>query len=145
MSFRAHSSRLLLLVGAALAIVLLLASRRASRATGRSLRASFPLVPSEAQRLYMDVKTSRPAEDGEKRVGEGRRGAVNTRSCRFIREGDVMAGEVDKAKGRVKKAVGELTDDEELIREGEIDEASGNIKKATEKVADKARDAVRKA
>ena len=47
--------------GAALAIVLLLAWR-ASRATGRSLRASFTLVPSEAQRLYMDVKTSRPVE-----------------------------------------------------------------------------------
>ena len=55
-----------------------------------------------------------------------------------------MAGEVDKAKGRVKKAVGELTDDEDLQREGDIDQASGKAKQATEKVADKARGAVRK-
>ena len=55
-----------------------------------------------------------------------------------------MAGEVDKAKGRIKKAIGELTDDEELKREGDIDKASGKVKAATEKVADKARGAVRK-
>ena len=59
--------------GAALAIVLLLAWR-ASRATGRSLCASLSLVPSEAQRFYMDVKTSRPAEmakSGLEKVAEG--------------------------------------------------------------------------
>ena len=55
-----------------------------------------------------------------------------------------MAGEVDKAKGRVKKAVGELTDDDDLKREGEIDEATGKVKDAIEKVADKARETVRK-
>jgi len=55
-----------------------------------------------------------------------------------------MAGKVDQAKGRIKKAVAELTDDEDLKREGQIDEASGKVKKATEKVADKAREVVRK-
>ena len=55
-----------------------------------------------------------------------------------------MAGEVDKAKGRVKKAVGELTDDGDLKREGEIDEATGKVKEAVEKVADKAREVVHK-
>jgi len=55
-----------------------------------------------------------------------------------------MAGEVDKAKGRVKKAVGELTGDEDLKREGDIDKATGKLKEVTEKVADEARDAVRK-
>jgi uncharacterized protein YjbJ (UPF0337 family) len=55
-----------------------------------------------------------------------------------------MAGEVDKAKGRVKKAVGDLTDDEDLKREGEIDETTGKVKGAIEKVADKAREVVRK-
>ena len=55
-----------------------------------------------------------------------------------------MAGEVDKAKGRVKKAVGELTDNEDLKREGEIDQARGNVKEVTQKVADKARQAVHK-
>lgn len=55
-----------------------------------------------------------------------------------------MAGEVDKAKGRVKQAVGDLTDDEDLKRQGDIDEATGKVKEAIEKVADKARDVVRK-
>jgi uncharacterized protein YjbJ (UPF0337 family) len=55
-----------------------------------------------------------------------------------------MAGGADQAKGRVKKAVGELTGDENLKREGDIDKASGKIKAATEKIADKARGAVRK-
>lgn len=55
-----------------------------------------------------------------------------------------MAGAVDKAKGSVKKAVGELTGSEELQREGDIDKASGKVKDVTEKVADRARDVVRK-
>jgi len=55
-----------------------------------------------------------------------------------------MAGAADKAKGRVKKAVGELTDNEELKREGDIDKASGKVKEVTEKVADKAREVVHK-
>jgi hypothetical protein len=49
------------LLGAAMAMVFVL-DWRASRATGRGLRASVPLVPSEAQRLYMDVRRSRPVE-----------------------------------------------------------------------------------
>ena len=55
-----------------------------------------------------------------------------------------MAGEADQAKGHIKKAVGELTGDEDLKREGDIDEASGKVKDAVEKVADKAREVVRK-
>ena len=55
-----------------------------------------------------------------------------------------MAGAGDKAKGRVKKAVGELTDNEDLKREGDIDKASGKAKEVVEKVADKAREVVRK-
>jgi uncharacterized protein YjbJ (UPF0337 family) len=55
-----------------------------------------------------------------------------------------MAGETDQAKGRIKKAVGELTGDDNLKREGDIDNASGKIKEATEKVAEKARGVNRK-
>ena len=55
-----------------------------------------------------------------------------------------MAGAVDKAKGRVKKAVGELAGNEDLKREGEIDQVSGKVKDMTEKIADKARQVVRK-
>lgn len=39
----------------------------------------------------------------------------------------------DEAKGRVKKAAGEMTDDDELKREGTIDQASGKAKKAVDK------------
>ena len=55
-----------------------------------------------------------------------------------------MAGEADQAKGRVKKAVGKLTDDKDLEREGDVDKASGKAKDLVEKVADKAQDVVRK-
>jgi uncharacterized protein YjbJ (UPF0337 family) len=55
-----------------------------------------------------------------------------------------MAGEVDRAKGHVKQAVGELTGDEDLKREGEIDESSGKAQEAVGKVADKAKDMVHK-
>ena len=37
-----------------------------------------------------------------------------------------------------------MTDNEDLKREGEIDEASGKVKDVTKKVADKAREVVRK-
>ena len=49
-----------------------------------------------------------------------------------------MSGDADKAKGHVKQAVGELTDDDELEREGKIDELAGRAKNA----ADKAKDAI---
>jgi uncharacterized protein YjbJ (UPF0337 family) len=55
-----------------------------------------------------------------------------------------MGGKTDEAKGRVKKAAGELTGNKDLKREGDIDKAGGKIKQATDKVADKAREAVRK-
>jgi uncharacterized protein YjbJ (UPF0337 family) len=55
-----------------------------------------------------------------------------------------VAGEADQAKGRIKKAVGELLDDEDLKQEGEIDEATGKVKKAAGEVVDKAREVVQK-
>ena len=51
-----------------------------------------------------------------------------------------MSGAGDQAKGRVKQAVGDLTDDDELRREGKIDEASGKVKDAVDKVKDKLTD-----
>jgi uncharacterized protein YjbJ (UPF0337 family) len=54
------------------------------------------------------------------------------------REERKMSGDTDKAKGHLKQAVGELTDDDELGREGKIDEMAGRAKN----VADKAKDAI---
>jgi uncharacterized protein YjbJ (UPF0337 family) len=39
-----------------------------------------------------------------------------------------MSGTTDDAKGRVKEAVGDLADDEDLQREGKADRAAGTIK-----------------
>lgn len=51
-------------------------------------------------------------------------------------------GTVDKAKGRIKQAAGDLTDDERLRREGEADESAGKVKDALGKAKDKAEDFV---
>lgn len=48
-----------------------------------------------------------------------------------------MSGDIDKAKGKVKQAVGDLTDDPELEREGKVDELAGKAKDAVDKVKDK--------
>lgn len=37
-------------------------------------------------------------------------------------------GAMDDAKGRVKEAAGDLTDDESLKNEGRVDKASGAVK-----------------
>jgi uncharacterized protein YjbJ (UPF0337 family) len=54
-----------------------------------------------------------------------------------------MSGTSDKIKGRVKEAVGVLTDDQRLKREGKLDQATGKIKKAVERVVDKTKNAVK--
>ena len=51
-------------------------------------------------------------------------------------------GTVDDAKGRVKEAAGDLSDDQSLKNEGKIDKATGKVKDAVGDVADKAKDAV---
>ena len=48
-----------------------------------------------------------------------------------------MSGEGDKTKGRIKQAVGDLTDDDELKREGKVDEGAGKVKDAVDKVKEK--------
>jgi uncharacterized protein YjbJ (UPF0337 family) len=48
-----------------------------------------------------------------------------------------VSGEGDKTKGRIKQAVGDLTDDDELKREGKVDEGAGKVKEAVDKVKDK--------
>lgn len=53
-----------------------------------------------------------------------------------------MSGSADEAKGRVKRAAGELTDDEDLKREGELDKATGKLKEKVDKSTDKLKDKV---
>jgi uncharacterized protein YjbJ (UPF0337 family) len=51
-----------------------------------------------------------------------------------------MSGTTDKIKGRVKEAVGALTNDRRLKNEGKADQAGGAIKDGIEKAVDKVKD-----
>ena len=51
----------------------------------------------------------------------------------------MSSGTTDKAKGRVKEAVGALTGDDRLRRKGKTDQAVGKAKDTAEKVVDKAK------
>ena len=52
-------------------------------------------------------------------------------------------GALDKAKGNLKQAGGDLTGDDSLKNEGRVDEAAGNVKEKTGEAADKVKDAIR--
>jgi uncharacterized protein YjbJ (UPF0337 family) len=51
-------------------------------------------------------------------------------------------GTKDKVTGRVKKAAGELLDDDRLRDQGRVEETSGKIKDSVEKGVDKVKDAL---
>jgi uncharacterized protein YjbJ (UPF0337 family) len=53
--------------------------------------------------------------------------------------GSAMSGTTDQIKGRVKEAVGAVTDDQRLKNEGRKDQAVGKVKKAVERLIDKAK------
>ena len=53
-----------------------------------------------------------------------------------------MSGQFDQAKGRVKQAAGDLTDDDEMKREGKADETAGKTKEKIGQAKDKLDDAV---
>lgn len=50
----------------------------------------------------------------------------------------------DRVKGKVKQAVGDLTDNEDLKKEGKADEKAGKVKEFLEGAKDKADDLVDK-
>ena len=55
-----------------------------------------------------------------------------------------MGEKADKAKGRVKEAAGDLTDDKDLEREGKTERMSGEIKEKVGGAVDKVKDALKK-
>ena len=55
-----------------------------------------------------------------------------------------MGEHIDQAKGRVKQAAGDLTDNDDLKNEGNRDELLGKAKGALDDVRDKAEDALDK-
>lgn len=56
-----------------------------------------------------------------------------------------MSGSTDKVKGSVKKAVGTLTKDDDLVRDGRRDEQVGHVKNSAEKVIDAVTDKLKDA
>ena len=48
-----------------------------------------------------------------------------------------MSGKADETEGRIKEAIGDLTDDKDLKREGKVDKGAGKVKQAVDKVKDK--------
>jgi uncharacterized protein YjbJ (UPF0337 family) len=57
-------------------------------------------------------------------------------------ERNTMPENLDEAKGRVKEAAGDLTDDKDLKREGKVDRASGTVKDKVGDAADKVKETV---
>ena len=55
------------------------------------------------------------------------------------------SGKIDEAKGRAKKAAGELTGDDSLKDRGRIDRGKGKVKRGVDKAADKAKSGIRRA
>ena len=53
-----------------------------------------------------------------------------------------MGEKTDEAKGRIKEAAGDLTDDDDLKREGKMDQAGATVKRKTGEVVDKAKETV---
>jgi uncharacterized protein YjbJ (UPF0337 family) len=51
----------------------------------------------------------------------------------------MASGKADKAKGRMKKAAGDLMDDEELRRRGQADEIAGDVKETVDEGVDRVR------
>ena len=51
-------------------------------------------------------------------------------------------GTIDKAKGRVKEAAGDLTDNDSLKNEGRVDRAAGGVKDKVGDAAGKVKDVV---
>ena len=50
--------------------------------------------------------------------------------------------DLEQAKGRVKQAVGDLTDDDDLRHEGKVDERSGKAKEKVDEFEEKAKHAI---
>jgi uncharacterized protein YjbJ (UPF0337 family) len=53
-----------------------------------------------------------------------------------------MGSKTDKIKGRIKEAVGALTDNDDLKREGQRDQAVGEVKEAAENAVEQVKDTV---
>jgi uncharacterized protein YjbJ (UPF0337 family) len=56
-----------------------------------------------------------------------------------------MGSKTDKIKGRIKEAIGVLTDNDNLQREGQSDQVVGEVKEQAERVVEKVKAQVKRA
>lgn len=54
-----------------------------------------------------------------------------------------MSGTSDQIKGRVKEAVGDLTDNQKMKNQGKLVQSTGKVKNAVDNVIDKAKNTVK--
>jgi uncharacterized protein YjbJ (UPF0337 family) len=59
------------------------------------------------------------------------------RGLKHLKQENDMDGQMDKLKGRIKQAAGDLTDNKRLKAEGKAQEFRGTIKNQIDEVADK--------
>ena len=55
-----------------------------------------------------------------------------------------MGSTTDKIKGRIKEAVGVLTDNDRLKSEGQLDQVVGEVKEKAERVVEKVKEKVKR-
>jgi len=55
-----------------------------------------------------------------------------------------VGGKTDEVKGRIKEAVGAVTDNDKMLAEGQTDQAVGKVKQVAEQTVDKVTQAVKK-
>ncbi len=55
-----------------------------------------------------------------------------------------MGGKIDKAKGRAKKAAGDLTENQSLKEKGHVDSAKGKTKSGIDKTAKKVKRGIKR-
>jgi uncharacterized protein YjbJ (UPF0337 family) len=53
-----------------------------------------------------------------------------------------MSDRMDEAKGRIKEAAGDLTDDDDLKREGKVDQTAASARDKAERAKDKVDDVI---
>ena len=61
---------------------------------------------------------------------------AEVRGFQYLIRENGMDGQMDKVKGRVKQAVGDLTHNKRLKAEGKLDEFRGTVKNKIDKAAD---------
>ena len=143
-------------------IILVVASYLVGVESAKSRGKDYEDLRHQLERLWMssDAKKSRPGRAShprnsidkarKSRLGTGGGGAIapprqehglrdpetGRKGRSTMSAGDKIEAAADKATGKAKEAVGNVTGDDGLVAEGKADQAKGHIKDAVENVKD---------